>query len=134
MPAVRYMCVTWRSLEIRVPLLSPKSQLKVTSEALRYWLGSWRLMLKTMAWFWMKLWSAWFTSLIWVSDTVKGIWSGEAQGKTCQVNVVKDCETKFKVKLGLIDLLFKIILCAFKFGKCLLLNSCPPVMEKVVEA
>lgn len=70
-----------RSLEIRVPLLSPKSQVRVTSEALRYWLGSWMLMLKAIARFWMKFWSSWLTSLIWLSDMVNGIWSnGRATG------------------------------------------------------
>lgn len=74
-----YVCVTVFSLVMRVPLLSPKSQVKATSELLRYWLGSWRLMLKETARFWTKLWSAWFRSLTWVRVTLKGIWSEERE-------------------------------------------------------
>lgn len=74
-----YVCVTERSLEIRVPVLSPKFQLKLTSALLRYWLGSCRLTLKAMARFWMKFESAWFTSLTWASDMVKGTWSDDGE-------------------------------------------------------
>lgn len=76
-PASMYVCVTMCSLEIRVPLLSPKSQVKLISALLRYWLGSWMLTVKPIAWFWMKFWSFWFTSLIWARDMVNGTWSND---------------------------------------------------------
>ena len=76
-PTARYVWVTVCSLEIRVPLLSPKSQLKLMSALPRYWLGSWSLMLKAMARFWMKFWSSWFMSLSWASDMLKGTWSDD---------------------------------------------------------
>lgn len=78
-PVVRYVWVTVVSREMRVPLLSPKSQLKVMSDPLRYWLGSCKLMLKDTALFWIKLWSPWLMSPTWDNITVKGIWSREEE-------------------------------------------------------
>lgn len=76
-PEVMYVWVTVNSLEMRAPLSSPKSQLKVMSALLRYSLGSWRVMVKAIALFWMKRMSPATMSFTWSRETAKGIWSEE---------------------------------------------------------
>lgn len=74
-PVLVYVWVTVSSLEITVPLLSPKSQLKVMSESARKALGSWTAMAKAMARFWINVWSPSSLSFTCVRVTANGIWS-----------------------------------------------------------
>lgn len=76
-PELMYVWVTVNSLDMRAPLSSPKSQLKVISALLRYSLGSWRVMVKAIALFWMKRMSPATMSFTWSRETAKGIWSEE---------------------------------------------------------
>lgn len=96
-PVERYVCVTegWR--EISVPLLSPKSQVKVMSDPLRYWLGSCTPTLKVTGRFWIKLWSAWLTSPVWDRVTTNGIWSEEGTNREFGVLCIQMYETPVSV-------------------------------------